>query len=267
MPPTKDGASQAAAGLVVVNANYRKAPRFNLGHVLQDANAALAWVAGNIARLGGDPPRVVLGGDWAGSQISAPITAATFRPSPAGCDRLQPGLPAASLTGLVQHCSVADPFRLFRSGIRAEPELHPHAHARAGDRQGQDAPARGGRLHVAHRMAGGPLPAGVHHHAGTGLFYTANLNLIASLQRHGVEVDPFVYGWESANTEHTWQQNFRFPEVPGSVPAPTILCREGGTPNTDELLDAGLPDLNWAPLGPEFARSTFDAPSGALAAI
>jgi acetyl esterase/lipase len=43
-------------------------------------------------------------------------------------------------------------------------------------------------------------------------FYTANLNLIASLERHGVVVEKMVYGWNSPNTEHTWQQNFRFPE-------------------------------------------------------
>ena len=48
---TKYCASQAEGGMVVVNVNYRKAPRFHMAHVLADANAALAWVRQNIGRL------------------------------------------------------------------------------------------------------------------------------------------------------------------------------------------------------------------------
>ena len=45
---TKYCASQAEGGMVVVNVNYRKAPCFQMAHVLADANAALAWVRQNI---------------------------------------------------------------------------------------------------------------------------------------------------------------------------------------------------------------------------
>jgi acetyl esterase/lipase len=43
-------------------------------------------------------------------------------------------------------------------------------------------------------------------------FYAANLNFIARLRAHSVHVDSLIYGWDSPNTEHTWQQNFRYPE-------------------------------------------------------
>ena len=55
---TKYCASQAEGGMVVVNVNYRKAPRFQMAHVLADANAALAWVRQNIAGYGGDASRI-----------------------------------------------------------------------------------------------------------------------------------------------------------------------------------------------------------------
>ncbi len=57
--------------MVAVNVNYRRAPRFRMAHVLQDANAALGWVREHIADYGGDPARIVLGGDSAGGQIAA----------------------------------------------------------------------------------------------------------------------------------------------------------------------------------------------------
>ena len=43
--------------------------------------------------------------------------------------------------------------------------------------------------------------------------------------------------------------------------------QDGTAPETPEQLDAALPDFDWAQLPPSFRRSTFDAPSGALAAI
>ena len=214
-PLTKYCASQAAGGMVVVNVNYRKAPRFQLGHVLQDANAALAWVRANIGRLGGDPGRMVLGGDSAGGQIAALMAAAMFRPLLAQHYRLAPALPAASVRGLVQHCSVADFSVFFDPGFVLSLNfirmLMPHGSAPAG----RDARLR--LREAAHYMS--PIewldsrcPPVFITTSERDFFYRANMNLIASLRNHGVRVDSLVYGWERANTEHTWQQNFRFPE-------------------------------------------------------
>ena len=43
-------------------------------------------------------------------------------------------------------------------------------------------------------------------------FFAANMNFIARLREHSVPVDSLIYGWDSSNTEHTWQQDFRYPE-------------------------------------------------------
>jgi len=52
-PLTKYCASQAADGMIVVNANYRMATHFQLKHMLEDANEVLDWVARHIERFAG----------------------------------------------------------------------------------------------------------------------------------------------------------------------------------------------------------------------
>jgi acetyl esterase len=239
---TKYCASQAEGGMVVVNVNYRKAPRFQMSHVLADANAALAWVRQNIAGYGGDASRIVLGGDSAGGQIAALLTAASFHPELARHHGLTPVIPAADFKGLVQHCSVVDFSVFFEKGFVLSlnfirmllPGLHPGA--RSGGRAGSL--VRGMRR-VFGGLGGSSTDTGAGHlealREGAGFlspiewldsrfppvlvttserdfFFAANMNFIARLREHGVPVDSLVYGWDSTNTEHTWQQDFRYPE-------------------------------------------------------
>ncbi|MDE1965045.1 MAG: carboxylesterase family protein [Xanthomonadaceae bacterium] len=80
--PRYDGASLAAKGLVTVTVNYRlgvfgflaapalaaESPRHASGNYgLLDQAAALRWVRANIARFGGDPSHITVGGESAGS--------------------------------------------------------------------------------------------------------------------------------------------------------------------------------------------------------
>jgi len=210
---TKYCASQAAAGMVAVNVNYRRAPRFHMAHVLQDANAALGWVREHIADYGGDAARIVLGGDSAGGQIAALLTAASFRPELAGHFALTPATPGSSLRGLVQHCSVVDFSVFFEKGFVLSLNFVRMLLPRAA----------GGRSRSAElRAAAGVLspiewldarfPPVFVTTSERDFFYTANLNFIARLREHKVPVDTLIYGWDAPNTEHTWQQDFRYPE-------------------------------------------------------
>lgn len=218
---TKYCAGQAAAGVVVVNVNYRMAPHFHLGHVLEDANAALGWVAGHIEDFHGDGERVVLGGDSAGGQISALLAAATFRPELARHYSMAPALTASQLRGLVQHCSIVDFSVFFDKGfvmsLNFVRMLLPHT--RKDPEAGLAEPS--GRRHrlreAAHFMS--PIewldsrcPPVFITTSERDFFYDSNMNFIKSLDDHGVPVDSLVYGWGNSNTEHTWQQNFRYPE-------------------------------------------------------
>ncbi|BCW65598.1 hypothetical protein NicSoilB4_03610 [Arthrobacter sp. NicSoilB4] len=237
---TKYCASQAEGGMVVVNVNYRKAPRFQMSHVLADANAALAWVRQNIAGYGGDASRIVLGGDSAGGQIAALLTAASFQPELARHHGLTPAVPASDFKGLVQHCSVVDFSVFFEKGFVLSlnfirmllPGLHPGG--RTGGRTGSlvDGLRRAfggvgrsgsdtGHLEALRRGAGflSPIewldsrfPPVFVTTSERDFFFAANMNFIARLREHGVHVDSLIYGWDSSNTEHTWQQDFRYPE-------------------------------------------------------
>ena len=92
--PRYDGESMAAKGIVVVTVNYRlgvfgfmahpeltkESPHKASGNYgLLDQNAALRWVRQNIAGFGGDPKRVTIAGESAGSisvsaQMASPLS-------------------------------------------------------------------------------------------------------------------------------------------------------------------------------------------------
>ena len=223
-PLTKYCASQAEAGMVVVNVNYRMAPRFHMSHVLADGNAALAWVRRNIAGFGGDPSRIILGGDSAGGQIAALLTAASFHPELARHYGLKPAVPPTDFKGLVQHCSIVDFSVFFDRGFVLSLNfirmLLPGFRSR-GRNRGASGRTGGSRLEALRRAAGflSPIewlddrfPPVFVTTSERDFFYGANLSFIARLREHAVPVDTLIYGWDNANTEHTWQQDFRYPE-------------------------------------------------------
>jgi para-nitrobenzyl esterase len=92
--PRYDGESMASKGIVAVTVNYRlgvfgfmahpdltkESPHHASGnYALLDQNAALLWVKKNIAAFGGDPARVTIGGESAGSmavsaQMASPLS-------------------------------------------------------------------------------------------------------------------------------------------------------------------------------------------------
>ncbi|PJJ61454.1 acetyl esterase/lipase [Compostimonas suwonensis] len=208
-PLTKYCASQAQAGMVVVNVNYRMATRFQMGHMLQDATAALLWVRENIAGYGGDPERIVLGGDSAGGQIAALVAAAAFHPELAEHYDLEPVLAPEAIRGLVQHCSAVDFSVVFEKGFIMSLDFVRIL-----------LPGRGRGMSLPHaarflspiEWLGPDFPPVLVTTSERDFFYGANLNFVAELRRHGVQVDTLIYDRARRNTEHTWQQNYRYPE-------------------------------------------------------
>ncbi len=213
---TKYCASQALGGMVVVNVNYRRATQFTMTHMLHDANAALAWVTQNIAEFGGDPSRIVLGGDSAGGQISALLAAAHFRPELAEHYGLEPAAPREAVRGLVQHCSVVDFSVMFERGfilsLAFVRMLLPHPGATATGRRTRSELRRAAAYLSPIEWLDSAFPPVFVSTSERDYFYRANLNFIARLREHGVRVDSLVYDRANANTLHTWQQDSRYPE-------------------------------------------------------
>jgi acetyl esterase len=201
---TRYCASQALAGMVVVNVNYRMAPRHHMKHMLQDANAATAWIAENIARFGGDPERIVLGGDSAGGQLSALLAATAHRPELAAHYDLEPALQAGSIRGVVQHCSVVDFSVMFERGfvlgLGFVRMLLP------GRGRGQHL-ERAARFLSPIEWLDANYPPVLVTTSRRDYLYRANLNFVAALRRHRVVVDVLV----DDDALHTWQQDSRHP--------------------------------------------------------
>lgn len=60
-------------GFVFVSTNYRLLPEVGMAELLGDVARSLGWVHRNIARHGGDPARIFVGGHSAGAQVAALI--------------------------------------------------------------------------------------------------------------------------------------------------------------------------------------------------
>ncbi|MEQ1862535.1 MAG: alpha/beta hydrolase [Chthoniobacteraceae bacterium] len=61
----------AAKGFVLVSTGYRLLPDVNMETLTRDVAKSLGWVHKNIAKYGGDPKRIIVGGHSAGAQLAA----------------------------------------------------------------------------------------------------------------------------------------------------------------------------------------------------
>jgi acetyl esterase len=63
-----------ATGAIVVEPDYRLAPEGRFPAAVEDCLAATKWAAAHAVEFGGDPDRLVVGGDSAGGNLTAVIT-------------------------------------------------------------------------------------------------------------------------------------------------------------------------------------------------
>jgi arylformamidase len=61
-------------GFIFVSTNYRLLPAVGMDELIGDVAKSIGWVYRNIARYGGDPTRIFVGGHSAGAQVAALIS-------------------------------------------------------------------------------------------------------------------------------------------------------------------------------------------------
>jgi acetyl esterase len=77
----------ARRGYLVLNINYRLAPRHPFPAAVEDACAALVWAMEHAADYGGDPRRLVLAGESAGANLATALAVAASYRRPEGYAR------------------------------------------------------------------------------------------------------------------------------------------------------------------------------------
>jgi len=94
----------AAHGFTTVAVDYSLAPGKTYPTPVRQVNAALAYLAGNAARLHVDPNRFVLAGDSAGAQLAAQLANLTTSPDYARALGIAPALERRQLAGTLLYC-------------------------------------------------------------------------------------------------------------------------------------------------------------------
>ncbi len=95
-------------GLLVVNVNYRLAPRNRFPAQLQDVAQAVAWIHRNAAEYGGDHTRIILAGDSAGAQLASWYASALQKPDLFAQAGIRSDIPEIRLRGLLLFYGVYD---------------------------------------------------------------------------------------------------------------------------------------------------------------
>jgi len=107
----------ARAGFLVVNINYRLAPKDPFPAAIEDACRAWRYLAAHAAELGGDPTRVVIAGESAGGNLAAALALvlADERSEPWARETFACGM---SPRAVLPFCAILEASRAERFGVR-----------------------------------------------------------------------------------------------------------------------------------------------------
>jgi acetyl esterase/lipase len=128
----------AHAGYPVASLDYSLAPGSRYPLPVRQGNAALRYLRAHAGQFGGDPDRIVLGGDSAGAQIASQLAAVQTDPALARAMRITAAVPAGALRGVVLFCGLYDMRTVAGTGF---PALRTYLWAYTGTRDWTSYPA------------------------------------------------------------------------------------------------------------------------------
>jgi len=205
----------ARRGYLVVNVNYRLAPKHPYPAALKDVSKAWLWLLRNVHRFGGDPSRIVIAGESAGGNLATALAIETTfaRPEPWAREVFEAGRVPDAVVACCGILQVSDPERFGRDGSLPAIVLDRILEVRdgylpQGTRTANGASSLADPLLVLESDArpDRPLPPFFVPVGGADPIVTDSLRLGEALSRRGGEVASRVYeGEPHAFTALTWR--------------------------------------------------------------
>ena len=198
----------AHAGYTVASLDYSLAPGSRYpAPVLQD-NAALRYLRSNASRFGGDPTRIVLGGDSAGAQITSQLAAVETDPALARSMGLTAAVPPGTLRGVVLFCGIYDMSTVGGSGF---PAMRTYLWAYTGTRDWMSYPEIDQLSTVLHVTA--QYPPTLLSDGDADPFRFQEVELASALKSHDVPLTQVLWNGTGDHLGHEYQFNFNLPEA------------------------------------------------------
>ena len=198
----------AHAGYTVASLGYSLAPGARYPVPVQQGNAALAYLRAHAARFGGDPDRIVVGGDSAGAQIASELAAVQASPALARAAGLTPAAPAGTLRGVVLFCGLYDMATVGSTGF---PALRTYLWAYTGVRDWASYPGISQLSTVSNVTASYPptfLSVG-----DADPFQSQAMELATALKAHAVPLTTLFWTGSGDHLGHEYQFKFNLPEA------------------------------------------------------
>jgi len=198
----------AHAGYTVASLGYSLAPGGRYPVPIRQGNAALRYLRADAARFGGDPARIVLGGDSAGAQIAGELAAVQTDPALARSAGLTAALPPGVLRGTVLFCGIYD---LRTVGGTGFPALRTYLWAYTGFRDWTSYPAIDQLSTVLHVT--GNFPATFLSVGDADPFQSQAIELASALKRNAVPLTTLFWAGTGDHLNHEYQFDFGLPQA------------------------------------------------------
>jgi acetyl esterase/lipase len=198
----------AHAGYTVASLDYSLAPGSRYPVPVRQGNAALRYLREYASRFGGDPSRIVLGGDSAGAQIASQLAAVQTDPALDRAMGLTAAVSPSTLRAVVLFCGIYDMDTVSGTGF---PGLRTYLWAYTGARDWTSYPGIDQLSTVRNITA--RYPPTFLSDGDADYFRFQATELASVLKNHGVRLTTLLWTGTGDHLGHEYQFKFNTPEA------------------------------------------------------